>query len=132
MSLIASFILQYFEIERNFGIGIGILGASAMVVSNKFVSDENQVPAGSEKHMLIWGSIDISIVSSIAGLILIAAIENIPISEIFGIFTKVPLLFLVIGMVVITGAYWLILFFCYGSGAKAIAKSRNIGSENSN
>lgn len=131
-SLIASFILQYFELERNFGISIGILIASAMAVSNKFVSDENRVPARSEKHILIWGSIAISIVVSIFGLVLIAVIENIPLGEIFAIFTQVPLSFLAVGMLLVTGAYWLILFFCYGSGAKIIAKSRNVGSEKPN
>lgn len=125
-SLVASFILQYFEIERNFGISIGILIASAMAVSNKFVADESRVPARSEKHILIWGSIAISIVVSIIGLVLIAAIENIPVGEIFAIFAQVPLSFLAIGMLLVTGAYWLILFFCYGRGAKAIAKSRKI------
>lgn len=127
MSIIASLIIQYFEVDGNIGLSIGILVVVTMFVAHKFVSVEKRVPSKAEKRSLVLGSLAIVLLVSALGMVVVALIEKIPLEELALVFVELPALYLMIGIFVVVGLYWLILHFAYGIGSSKIAQSKNIG-----
>ncbi len=124
-TIIVGIVLSYLEIDRNIGVGIGVLMASSFFVSNKFIEDERRVPTKTEQRKLVWGSIFVLIAFSLFVLGLMFVGSMMSGDDTSAILQGLPVMYLLIAVVVMVGIHWLILNFIYGGGSKKLAASKN-------
>lgn len=131
-SIVGDLLIIYFEIDRNIGLSLGMLMASAFITGAKFVMDKKRCPEKEERQKLIWGSLLLSIVISvIVPLLMIYVNVGLEGIKSLAALLAIPQLYWIIAVAIMTLVYWIVLTLSYGWGVKKFADTQNL-SENAN
>lgn len=118
--VLLSAIFHIFELEGNSGASIGVLIGVAIYVVGKFIQDHKRVPDKKEKSKLVWSSLVMSWLISIALLIVYVFVVDggKGLSDLRQLLAEINMIVMVGVIAFVTLINWALLSYSYGGLAR--------------